>query len=42
MGEVAIYSAALSQSIIKEHFAIGRQIVFKKPYYPQYDIPSYS
>lgn len=42
IGELALYSGALGSTRINEHFAIGRQIIFKKPYYTNYDPPSYS
>src|ERR1700722_927485 len=41
IGELAIYNN-LSVAAAKEHFALGRKIIYQKPYYPQYDIPSYS
>ena len=42
IGEVALYSTAISELLVKKHFALGRQIIYQKPYYPQYDVPSYS
>lgn len=42
VGDLALYNGALGQNIIKEHFSIGRQIIYKKPYYTTYDPPSYS
>lgn len=42
IGEVAIYSGALGSTEIQNHFNIGRQIIFKKPYYTTFDRPSYS
>jgi hypothetical protein len=41
-GEFALYNGALSATSIKEHFSIGRQIIYRKPYYTTYDLPSYS
>lgn len=42
ISEVALYNGAMSVTTAKEHFAIGRQIIYKKPYYTTYDPPSYS
>jgi hypothetical protein len=42
ISEVAIYNNGISQRTAKEHFDLGRQIIFKKPYYNTYDPPSYS
>jgi hypothetical protein len=42
IGEVALYNAAMSVATAKEHFSIGRQIIYKKPYYTTFDAPSYS
>lgn len=42
IGEVALYNGALSANKAKEHYAIGKQILYKKPYYTNYDPPSYS
>lgn len=42
VGEVALYESAIGVRKIKEHFSLGRQIIFQKPYYTTYDPPSYS
>lgn len=42
ISEVALYNGALSASTAKEHFSIGKRLIFKKPYYTTYDVPSYS
>lgn len=42
IGEVALYNGAIPSLTVKNHFNIGRQILFKKPYYTTYDPPSYS
>lgn len=42
IGELAVYSGGLGATEIKNHFAIGRQIIYKKPYYTTFDRPSYS
>lgn len=42
IGEMALYSGALSTRSIIEHFSLGRQIIYNKPFYSTYDQPSYS
>lgn len=42
IGEVALYNGGMSILTAKTHFSVGRQIIFNKPYYTTYDIPSYS
>lgn len=42
IGEVAIYNTGFNIRKAKEHFNIGRQILFKQPYYTNYNSPSYS
>lgn len=42
IGESALYSQPISEITAKRHFAIGRQTIYKKKFYPQYDVPSYS
>jgi hypothetical protein len=42
LGELALYSEAIGSTEIKNHFSIGRNIIYKKPYYTNFDRPSYS
>jgi hypothetical protein len=42
LGEISLYSEAIGSSEIKNHFGIGRQIIYKKPYFTNFDRPSYS
>lgn len=42
MGELALYSGGIGTVEAKNHFSIGRQIIFEKPYYTTFDRPSYS
>lgn len=42
LGEVALYENVIGKRKIKEHFSLGKQILFQKPYYNTYDPPSYS
>lgn len=41
ISELAIYNKALSERKIKEHYSIGKQIIYNKPYYTTFNRPSY-
>ena len=42
IAEVAAYHKVLNEKQIKNHFNVGRQVIFQKPFYTTYDPPSYS
>lgn len=41
LSEIALYNTALSANTIKEHYNIGKRILFRRPYYNTFDKPSY-